>query len=91
MEKLFLLYAQLQEKLRQWYSDSSECDEEYVKNFPTEGSHSEKIRYNEKYRKDCEKLAERGRDLNEQLDRVEEEIHALFPEFLPRKSATKRE
>ena len=87
MEELFLQYDQLREELRKWYTDSSECDKEYTKNFPIDGSRSEKLRYNDKYRKDREKLAEIGRDLDEQLDQVEEEIHAICPEFLPRKIA----
>lgn len=85
MEELILRYNQLLEKLQKWYTDSGECDKEYTKNFPIKGSDNEKNRYNDKYRKEREKLEEKWRNLNEQLDQVEEKIHAICPEFLPRK------
>lgn len=90
MENLFYQYAQLQEKLKIWYDDSAKLDKEYTANFPTDGSYSEKIRYNESYQNHCKELAERWTGLREQLDQVEKEIHEYCPEFIPRKIANKR-
>ena len=90
MEDLFYQYAQLQEKLKIWYDDSAKLDREYTENFPTEGSHGERIKYNENYQNRCKELAERWTDLCEQLDQAEKEIHEYCPEFLPRKIANKR-
>lgn len=90
MEDLFYQYAQLQEKLKIWYDDSAKLDKEYTANFPTEGSHSERIEYNKSHENRCPKLAERWTELCEQLDRVEKEIHEYCPEFLPRKVSNKR-
>ncbi len=90
MEDLFYKYGQLQEKLKIWYGDSSKLDKEYTENFPTEGSHIERLEYNKSYENCCQKLAERWTDLCEQLDQAEKEIHEYCPEFLPRKIANKR-